>query len=204
MQKTYSFKSPKSFAFSDLPFLKKVKVLLLIGLHSYFLSRIYAFVKYGYLFEKVKWEVKSTQKKGEGLFITESVPKGTLVFVARGPVAFGHFEEQDCYLYPDWYMVENDIWIDIQYPYIKLNHSCEPNLGIDTSRCFVALRDITKGEELTFDYSITDNEEDWQMECYCGADSCRRTVRSIQHTPSDSLMKSFPYLPGHFKKHIYL
>jgi SET domain-containing protein len=41
-----------------------------------------------------------------------------------------------------------------------LNHCCEPSLGAWNNDCeaydFIALRNIQKGEELTFDYDTTE------------------------------------------------
>ena len=51
---------------------------------------------------------------------------------------------------------------------MHLNHSCEPNLGVAGQIVFVALRDIVKDEELTFDYAMTDDEP-CEMRCNCGA-----------------------------------
>ena len=51
---------------------------------------------------------------------------------------------------------------------MHLNHSCEPNWGVQGQVVFVALRDIEKNEELTFDYAMTDDEP-YEMECRCRA-----------------------------------
>lgn len=56
-----------------------------------------------------------------------------------------------------------------------LNHSCEPNVGFAGNIVLVAMRDIAAGEELTTDYALFD-DYDGQMECRCGADSCRGVV----------------------------
>ncbi len=58
---------------------------------------------------------------------------------------------------------------------MHLNHSCEPNLGVAGQIVFVALRDIVKDEELTFDYAMTDDEP-YEMRCNCGATNCRGVV----------------------------
>lgn len=60
---------------------------------------------------------------------------------------------------------------------IKLyfNHSCSPNCGIHGEITFVAIRDITEGEELTIDYAFVDNE-DYSFECHCGSPNCRHIV----------------------------
>ena len=58
---------------------------------------------------------------------------------------------------------------------MHLNHSCEPNLGLQGQIVFVALRHITANEELTVDYAMTDDEE-YEMQCKCGAETCRGVV----------------------------
>ena len=55
------------------------------------------------------------------------------------------------------------------------NHSCEPNIGVQGQIVFVAMRDIAAGEELTHDWATTD-DEDYRMECRCGAATCRKIV----------------------------
>jgi len=55
-----------------------------------------------------------------------------------------------------------------------INHSCEPNCHtISTRRTIwiVALRDITPGEELTYNYGY--GPEDYEhYPCHCGAENC--------------------------------
>lgn len=56
------------------------------------------------------------------------------------------------------------------------NHNCEPNAGIFGSNILVAMRDIIPGEEITFDYAMTDSQ-DLKMVCHCGTVSCRKIVK---------------------------
>jgi SET domain-containing protein len=56
-----------------------------------------------------------------------------------------------------------------------LNHSCEPNVGLQGQIVFVAMRDIAAGEELTFDYAMTDDEP-YEMECHCDSQICRKLI----------------------------
>jgi uncharacterized protein len=55
------------------------------------------------------------------------------------------------------------------------NHSCDPNLGVRGEITFVAMRDIRAGEELTHDWAMTD-DDDYSVECNCGAPHCRETL----------------------------
>jgi SET domain-containing protein len=68
-----------------------------------------------------------------------------------------------------------------------INHSCEPNCEAREKHGKVqvyALRDIPRGEELTYDYSLEregDPEAHWAKlyECRCGAKSCRGTILRV-------------------------
>ncbi len=65
-----------------------------------------------------------------------------------------------------------------------INHSCEPNCRSETRRGRVhiwTIRDIARGEELTYDYNLTrDGIEEAEAlsryACNCGAPSCRGTM----------------------------
>ena len=56
-----------------------------------------------------------------------------------------------------------------------INHSCEPNVGVKGQITYVAMRNITPGEELTLDYAMID-DDDFEMQCECGKPNCRRVV----------------------------
>jgi len=55
------------------------------------------------------------------------------------------------------------------------NHSCDANLGMRGEITFVAMRDIRRGEELTHDWAMTD-DDDYSVECKCGAHNCRKIL----------------------------
>lgn len=66
-----------------------------------------------------------------------------------------------------------------KYPDTYINHSCEPNAEILFRRPtvhLVALKAISEGEEVTFDYA-TLYERSWRMQCTCGTISCRQVIR---------------------------
>jgi len=58
-----------------------------------------------------------------------------------------------------------------------INHSCDPNLGLRGQITLVALRDIVVGEEVCFDYAMTDCTPYDEFECHCGSPNCRGIVR---------------------------
>jgi hypothetical protein len=66
-----------------------------------------------------------------------------------------------------------------EHPDAYLNHSCAPNAEIRFLRPkihLVALRNISAGEEITFDYA-TLYDAPWSMKCQCGEAACRGTIR---------------------------
>lgn len=57
-----------------------------------------------------------------------------------------------------------------------INHSCSPNAGMSGQITVVAMRDIYVGEEVCFDYAMTDSAPYDEFPCGCGADNCRGQV----------------------------
>ena len=58
-----------------------------------------------------------------------------------------------------------------------INHSCEPNAYMKTVYghvLFFALRDISRGQEITIDYENTLHSD--RKRCRCGAANCRGTI----------------------------
>jgi hypothetical protein len=60
-----------------------------------------------------------------------------------------------------------------------MNHSCNPNCRIVVTLPLIHLiaqRDISAGEEITYDYAVTMHNDPWEMKCNCGAMECRGTI----------------------------
>jgi hypothetical protein len=57
-----------------------------------------------------------------------------------------------------------------------INHSCEPNAGLDGQIAIVALHRILPGEEVTIDYAMCDGTPYDEFECACGTSLCRGRV----------------------------
>ncbi len=74
--------------------------------------------------------------------------------------------------------VQIDIDHSIEEFYLAhLNHSCEPNVIVDTAKLELrAIRDIGPGEDLTFFYPSTEWHMAQPFQCLCGAPSCIGTV----------------------------
>ncbi|HEX9752003.1 MAG TPA: SET domain-containing protein, partial [Methyloceanibacter sp.] len=57
-----------------------------------------------------------------------------------------------------------------------INHSCEPNAGLDGQIAIVALQRIHPGDEVTIDYAMCDGSPYDEFECACGSAICRGRV----------------------------
>lgn len=57
-----------------------------------------------------------------------------------------------------------------------MNHSCNPNIGFNSTDDFVAMRNIKKGEELSWDYGFDESNPKFKMSCVCNSHGCRRKV----------------------------
>ena len=65
---------------------------------------------------------------------------------------------------------------DFKYNTARLiNHSCNPNCEVDGKGLklwIFSLRDIKKGEELSYDYGFSFDEDYKQFPCKCGSKNC--------------------------------
>jgi hypothetical protein len=80
----------------------------------------------------------------------------------------------------DAFQIGIDRYLDLEPPGVYINHSCDPNAGIRDGLRLVAIRRIPAGEEIRYDYSTTMDEGQWEMECRCGAPSCRGLIRDFK------------------------
>ncbi len=115
-------------------------------------------------------------KGGRGVFARERIRGGEMLVVWGGEVVTGEvlrsMSEDRLRL---TLQVEDDLYLltTNEGPADWVNHSCEPNAGLDGQIVLVALRDIHAGEEITFDYATSDASPYDEFECGCGSSLCR-------------------------------
>lgn len=144
---------------------------------------------------------KESSIHGHGMFSTKDIKKGKTVFIFKGKIINWLVRDQKSSLTgPNWVGIGKSKWIDPIILGERINHSCNPNCGIKGKIKVVALRDIKKGEEITIDYSITEIDRLWYMNCHCGSKNCRKVIRSIQFLPKATYNKYMPYIPTYFQK----
>jgi hypothetical protein len=157
-----------------------------------------------YEIEKYLYNDKSSIA-GTGLFSTKDFKKGEVAFVMKGEIIKFHPKNREETMNtPNLIGLDKELYLDPISPYVYMNHHCNPNLGVDADDgvSYVAIRDIKAGEELTFDYSISEYS-DWDMNCSCDYKNCRKVIKSIDKLPKDFFDKYLPFIPKYFQG-IYL
>src|SRR5215469_6943575 len=121
-----------------------------------------------------KIEKRISPIQGRGLFAKTDIEKGEVVVVKGGYVLTKRQRDEiGKELGPSEIQITEHLFVgptsedEREGGMMHLNHSCEPNLGLQGQIVFVALRDIRANEEVTVDYAMTDDEE-YEMQCKCG------------------------------------
>ena len=82
-----------------------------------------------------------------------------------------------------------------------LNHSCEPNVIIRNQAVY-ALRWITTGEDVTFDYNTTEYDMDEPFTCLCSSPHCLGMIRGFRHLTRKQQQRLVPFLPPYLLKYL--
>lgn len=111
--------------------------------------------------------------KGLGVFAVKGFVRGETVIAGK---AIGYPTERTrMSVQLDW-----GRHVEMDAPATMLNHSCTPNLGVRDNQWsaydFVALRDILAGEELAFDYAMTEHALVASLPCSCESAACQGEI----------------------------
>lgn len=122
---------------------------------------------------------------GRGVFAAANISAGSMIMKYTGPLLrYAQTTPQTLALQigPDLYIGESGQADDF------VNHSCDPNAGMHIEGVnveLVAIRDIKSDEQITFDYSTTMDEDDFEFDCLCGSPNCRGKIRDFKHLPGE-------------------
>lgn len=83
-----------------------------------------------------------------------------------------------------------------------MNHSCDPNTWWADDKTMVARRDIHAGEEITYDYAMTEVDVPFEMECRCGSPLCRKLITNRDYLDVGWQERYGNHLPPHTLKAI--
>ena len=126
-------------------------------------------------------EIRRTEAKGGlGVFATVPIAANATVAAFGGSVvdrevlaALGGAVVQHSL------QIDDDLFLASLPPFDPadyVNHSCAPNCGIVGSVLLVTMRAVAAGEELCFDYAMTDSDDYDQFKCNCNTSACREVV----------------------------
>lgn len=121
------------------------------------------------------------EKRGRGVFAAAPIAKGEVLAVWGGELVDGaRFRRLGPHERSFGFQVEEEVFlvtISRRHDVADLvNHSCEPNAGLSGQITLVAMRDIAAGEEICFDYAMTDSSPLLEFDCRCGSAACRGRV----------------------------
>jgi SET domain-containing protein len=145
-------------------------------------------------------QIKNTKEKGRGIFAIRDISKDEYITEFKGPVV----EIENLEVFPPevvdhLFNIGTHTYIMAMEPAVRTNHSCEPNAGIKEDVFLVAMRDIKKDEEVTFDYSTIIADE-WTLDCLCGTKSCRSKIGKFKYLSDEIKQKYYDYTPEWIKK----
>ena len=129
-----------------------------------------------------------TSGKNIGTFAERPLSKGTVLAVFGGSVVtreglagFSPEDSTNCLqVASDLYLVPSPAG-----PGDHINHSCDPNAGILGQIILVAMRDISAGEEICYDYAMTDSTDYDEFVCACGTARCRGQITGSDYLRAD-------------------
>ena len=129
---------------------------------------------------------------GYGIYASRGIRKGEIIFKGEGKsqrVITKRFVEKNWnedeklhfrrYAYP----VSEELfilWDDDPSEWAPQNHSCDPNTSFDGLN-EIAIKNISKGEELTLDYAEFLDENMEPFQCQCGSPQCRGLIIGVKN-----------------------
>ncbi len=143
---------------------------------------------------KKLYKVRNSAIHGTGVFAVRKIRKGTVIGEYTGEIitddeASERYVDEEMETHHTFlFAVDEDVVIDAGVGGSDarfINHSCDPNCESyidDDDRVLIeAIRTITPGEELTYDYQLDRDgtpDESWDRlyACRCGAKNCRGTM----------------------------
>lgn len=153
---------------------------------------------------KARLAVKKSSIHGYGVFTLEKLRKGQFIAELQGSrVVYESNIHGQSNRYEDWIGLGKNTWIDPIDEFQYLNHSCNPTAGFKGSRKLklYALRDLQEGEEVTIDYSITEEDPDYCFEnMEPEHEHYRRFIGPVQSLPVDVYKRYLPFIPKRLKE----
>ena len=128
------------------------------------------------------YKIKKSNIDNRGLYASKNIKSGTKIIEYKGKIVTKKKVEEDSKYDNDKAIYlfnlnkKYDLDGDFRYNTARLiNHSCNPNCevsGVGLKIWVYAIRDIKKGEELSYDYGFGYDEDYKQFPCKCRSKNC--------------------------------
>ena len=128
------------------------------------------------------YKIKKSKIDKKGLYASQNIEKGTKIIEYKGKIISVKKSEVDpkfdnrkaIYLFNinNRYDLDGDFKFNIAR---LINHSCNPNcevFGEGLKIWVYAMKDIKKGEELSYDYGFSFDENFSEFPCNCQSENC--------------------------------
>lgn len=145
-----------------------------------------------------KYFIGKSKINGKGIILNKDVAKDEIIFRFTGKTIK---DKLNWYHGPNWLQVGYTEWI-IPKPGSAgnyLNHCCNPNAGIKGKNTIVAMGPISKGEEITIDYALSETFPLWHMKCSCKSKNCRKIVKPYQDMAAQRQKRYIEYTSKYIK-----
>tara|TARA_Y100001958_G_C21165607_1_gene498531 strand:- start:832 stop:1281 length:450 start_codon:yes stop_codon:yes gene_type:complete len=128
------------------------------------------------------YKIKKSKIDKNGLYASQDIKKGTRIIEYKGKIITSKQSEVNpkydnskaIYLFN--INKKYDLDGDFKFNTARLiNHSCDPNCEVHGKGLKIwiyAMKDIRKGEELSYDYGFSFDKDFRQYPCRCGSKNC--------------------------------
>ncbi len=135
-----------------------------------------------------------TSRFGTGVFAIDVIEQGEMIAVFDGE----EYQAEQTLDLPKEIadhaiQIAPHLWKDSNGIARYLNHSCNPNCGIQGLTDIVAMTRILIGEELLLDYDMTE-ASNWRMNCLCDCPDCRKVIGTYRDLPDSFRNKYKGYI----------
>jgi len=128
-------------------------------------------------------EIVRIRNKGKGLRSKKAVKKGKIILKFNDGIRI----RPNSIASKTAIQIDEDTFLDSSPKQIRdfLNHSCDPTVKIDFDKmACIAIKNIHKGDEITFNYSTTEYDlkiKREEFKCFCGSKNCIGIVKGFKY-----------------------
>ena len=145
-------------------------------------------------------------KGGYGVFANRTIMAGELLVVWGGDIVTGEeLVELPALMRRHSIQVEENLYmVSQELPEVGdfINHSCSPNAGLSGQLTLVAIHTIDAGQEVCYDYAMSDGSAYDEFQCSCGSQQCRSAVTGSDWALPDLQVRYLGFFSPYLQRRI--